>query len=224
MIVNLYVARVIDGLVLVASMDHASTSGSNMDVYKGQAKQLLKKLNPRSTAKMSIETNPYIFHYMIEKGICYLTLTEKSYPKRLAFLFLEEISRDFEADLHAEYGDDWLHTVETVGRQYAFIKFDRVIQRKRRDYLDPNSSSNMKKLNDDLQSIHSIMRKTIDDVLDRGNKLDDVSEISKNLANESKKYKWGAKQLSMMVCVAYCIMPRQQSVAAIYAWLTLLFP
>lgn len=44
---------------------------------------------------------------------------------------------------------------------------DRVIQRKRREYLDPNSSSNMKKLNDDLQSIHSIMRKTIDDVLDR---------------------------------------------------------
>ena len=99
----------------------------------------------------------------------------------------------------------WLRTVETVGRQYAFIKFgeflcffllppnyilremlfkslwrndkhlrllnklltDRVIQRKRRDYLDPNSSTNMKKLNDDLQSIHSIMRKTIDDVLDR---------------------------------------------------------
>mmetsp|Transcript_18944 Transcript_18944/g.31696 ORF Transcript_18944/g.31696 Transcript_18944/m.31696 type:complete len:226 (+) Transcript_18944:104-781(+) len=195
---HLYVARVIDGLVLVASMDHGSSGGSHMDVYKGQAKQLLKKLNPRSTAKMSIESNPYIFHYMIDKGICYLTLTDKSYPKRLAFLFLEDIAREFEADLIAEYGDEWLHTVETVGRQYAFIKFDRVIQRKRRDYLDPNSSSNMKKLNDDLQSIHSIMRKTIDDVLDRGNKLDDVSEISKNLATESKKYKWGAKQLSIM--------------------------
>ncbi len=57
----------------------------------------------------------------------------------------------------------------------------------------------MKKLNDDLQSIHNIMRKTIDDVLDRGNKLDDVAETSKNLASESKKYKWGAKQLSTMV-------------------------
>lgn len=56
----------------------------------------------------------------------------------------------------------------------------------------------MKKLNDDLASIHNIMRKTIDDVLDRGNKLDDVSQISKGLAEESKKYKWGAKQLSMM--------------------------
>jgi hypothetical protein len=71
----------------------------------------------------------------------------------------------------------WLRTVETVGRQYAFIKFDRVIQKRRRDYLDPNSSANLKKLNDDLQSIHNIMRKTIDDVLDRGNKLDGVLEV-----------------------------------------------
>src|SRR5690348_5007148 len=91
---------------------------------------------------------------------------------------------------YCHYGDyavfffSWLRTVETVGRQYAFIKFgkkrlklshrsllilftDRVIQKKRRDYADPNSTANMKKLNDDLQSIHNIMRKTIDDVLDR---------------------------------------------------------
>lgn len=47
------------------------------------------------------------------------------------------------------------------------IIIDRVIQKKRRDYADPNSTANMKKLNDDLQSIHNIMRKTIDDVLDR---------------------------------------------------------
>jgi vesicle transport protein SEC22 len=56
----------------------------------------------------------------------------------------------------------------------------------------------MKKMNEDLASIQDIMRKTIDDVLDRGNKLDEVSEMSKNLASESKKYKWGAKKLSMM--------------------------
>lgn len=29
----------------------------------------------------------------------------------------------------------------------------------------------------------------------------DVSAVSQNLANESKKYKWGAKQLSTMVSV-----------------------
>ena len=196
-----YIARVTDGLILVASMEHSASSsagGDTLEVFKNQAKQILKKLNPRSTAKMSIDSNPYIFHYMIENGVCYLTLTDKSYPKRLAFMFLDEIAREFEADLKGEHGDDWLRVVETVGRQYAFIKFDRIIQKRRRDYSDPNSSANMKKMNEDLQSIQDIMRKTIDDVLDRGNKLDDVSVVSKNLADESKKYKWGAKKLSMM--------------------------
>lgn len=199
---NLYIARVTDGLILVASMEHGSsstaTSNDTMEVFKTQAKQLLKKLNPRSAAKMSIESNPFIFHYLIEDGICYLTLTDKAYPKRLAFLFLEEICREFVADLKADHGEDWQRQVDQVGRQYAFIKFDRVIQRKRREYMDPSSSANMKKVNDDLQSIHHIMRKTIDDVLDRGQKLDDVADISKNLATESQKYKWGAKQLSAM--------------------------
>ncbi len=88
-----------------------------------QAKQILKKLGPRSASKMSIDSNTYIFQsvfiysiiykihsvscsYMIDNGICYLTLTDKSYPKRLAFLFLEEISKDFIADLKAEHGDE----------------------------------------------------------------------------------------------------------------------
>lgn len=195
---HLYIARVNDGLILVASMDTGSGANEKSDLFKNQAKQILKKLNPRSAAKMSIETSPFVFHYLIDNSICYLTLTDKSYPKRLAFLFLEEIAKDFIAELTEEHGNDWLHAVETVGRQYAFIKFDRVIQRKRREYSDPNSSANMKKLNDDLASIHNIMRKTIDDVLDRGNKLDEVSEMSKNLASESKRYKWGAKKLTAM--------------------------
>jgi hypothetical protein len=45
-------------------MEHgssSSTTGGRMEVYKTQAKQLLKKLNSRSTAKMSIDSNQYIF-------------------------------------------------------------------------------------------------------------------------------------------------------------------
>lgn len=78
----------------------------------------------------------------------YLTLTDKSYPKRLAFLFLEELKDEFESQLQAEHGQgsvghlekaaklpmrrhslilvrecSWLKHVETVGRAYAFIKF-----------------------------------------------------------------------------------------------------
>ena len=108
---NVYIARVTDGLVLVASMEHSSSSSGDMDSYKNQAKQLLKKLNARSASKMSIESSPYIFHYMIENGICYLMLSDKGYPKRLAFMFLEEINREFTASLRLEHGEEWLREV-----------------------------------------------------------------------------------------------------------------
>ena len=45
-------------------MEHTNASsavGDKMELFKNQAKQVLKKLNPRSTAKMSIDSNPYIF-------------------------------------------------------------------------------------------------------------------------------------------------------------------
>lgn len=83
-----------------------SQPGEKMDLYKNQAKQIMKKLSPRSAAKMSIESNPYVFHYMISDGICYLALTDKGYPKRLAFLFLEEVCHDFVEDLQEEHGDE----------------------------------------------------------------------------------------------------------------------
>jgi vesicle transport protein SEC22 len=61
---TLYIARVTDGLILVASMEQQQSGADRMDAYKTQAKQLIKKLNPRSTAKMTIESGSYTFQYV----------------------------------------------------------------------------------------------------------------------------------------------------------------
>jgi len=44
--------------------------------------------------------------YIIEDGICYLTLAEKTYPKKLAFAFLDDIKDGFIAELQADHGDE----------------------------------------------------------------------------------------------------------------------
>lgn len=73
---------------------------------------------------------------------------------------------------------------------------DLIIQRKQREFIDPKSALNTNKLNQDLSDIHSIMRQNINQVLDRGEKLDHVGKISSHLMDESKKFKWGAKKLN----------------------------
>jgi vesicle transport protein SEC22 len=40
------------------------------------------------------------------------------------------------------------------------------------------------------------MRKNIDEILNRGEKLDQVSNISQELRSKSKDFKWGAKKLT----------------------------
>jgi len=191
-----FVARLSDGLPLVASF--ANTT-ENLELQKKQAKEILRNLNTngRSVAKMSIETTGNtIFHYLIHNNACYLTLTESSYPKRLVFLYLEEIADCFIEFLLKTKGDQYHQVIETTARPYAFIQADPIIQRKQREFIDPKSTSNSNKLNQDLSDIHSIMRQNINQVLDRGEKLEQVSQISSDLMDESKKFKWGAKKLS----------------------------
>jgi vesicle transport protein SEC22 len=200
-----FVARVADGLLLVASFEQSTGTGSSskndLDLYKSQAKQILKKLNTRSVAKCSIESGSCIFHYIITEGIVYLTLCEKNYPKRLAYLYLEDINDGFIAELSRDHGDQWRNKVETAARPYAFIKFDKFIQKKHKEFVDPSSRQNTGKLNEDLADIQSIMKKNIQEVLNRGEKLDHVSQISSSLVNESKKFKWGAKKLSIQALI-----------------------
>ena len=59
----------------------------------------------------------HIFSYIIENGVCYLTLTEKTFSKRAAFSFLEDLSNQF----WREYGDK----VRTAVRPYSFIEFGK---------------------------------------------------------------------------------------------------
>ncbi len=51
----------------------------------------------------------------------------------------------------------------------------------------------MQRLNDDLSEIQLIMRTNIQDVLQRGDKLESVQTMSSNLLSESKRFESAAK-------------------------------
>lgn len=57
------------------------------------------------------------FSYYIERGVCYLVLCEKTFSKRLAYSFLE--------DLQTEFASQYGFKVETVSRPYSFIEFGK---------------------------------------------------------------------------------------------------
>eukprot|EP01066_Platyproteum_vivax_P011260 Platyproteum_vivax@DN5112_c0_g1_i1.p1 len=163
-----FISRVIDGLVLVETWDEI---GPSMQPFKTQAKLILKKLD-RAPKRMSIDSKVHVFHYIIENGISYMTLCDRTYPKKLAFSFLEELHKLFNEELTREFGQvpqgDFRPYVERIEKPYYFIKFDRIIQRKKGEYKDPRSSKALAKLNENLTEVTTIMRQNIDEILQRG--------------------------------------------------------
>jgi vesicle transport protein SEC22 len=194
-----YIARATDGLVLAETWDDMQNRG--LTKFKTQAKKLLKQLGAQGSTRASVESEGYVFHSIIQEGITYLTLTHGSYPKKLAFAFLEDILAEFQEELKREFGSgagvDYRSRVETIERAYSFIKFDRVIQRKRQEYRDPSSTRSMQRLNDSLTEVSSIMRKNIDDILQRGDNLEEVGRKATQLKGASKDFSGMAKQLNL---------------------------
>lgn len=114
-----------------------------------------------------MESGPHFcFHYVLSGGVCILTLTERAYPKRLAFDYLDELRKEF----FQIYGAQ----VANASRPYEFIRFDTFIQKTKKVYNDSKTQRNLQKLNSELKDVHSIMTKNINEVISRGERLDSM--------------------------------------------------
>ena len=162
--------RLADALPLLESTE--SLPLPNPDDVKRQAAAILKRLDSRSPARLTLDGGRQLFSYVIEDGIVFLVVTESGYPKRLTFSFLASLHKEFLAYLRAQDGEAWRSRLDTQGAAYAYLGFSRLLTQLRREYADPASRSNAARLAEELQDVHSIMRQNIAEVLDRGERLD----------------------------------------------------
>ncbi|KAG5440587.1 hypothetical protein PCK2_000297 [Pneumocystis canis] len=187
MVKSTIIARVTDGLPLCASVDDKH-SEIELQEQKQRSKIIFRKLTANSEIRASIESG----HYFIDNNVCYLCICDKSYPRKLAFSYLDEISKEF----WKTYGNDLM---KLSLRPYAFVQFDIFIQRTVRLYLAPRASSNLDKLNNELQDVTRAMTKNIEDLIYRvfvGHGLDRMSNLSSDLRSESVKYKKATKKIN----------------------------
>ncbi|XP_033838239.1 vesicle-trafficking protein SEC22b-A [Periophthalmus magnuspinnatus] len=181
-------ARVSDGLPLAASIQENEQYERDLQQYQTQAKQLFRRLNAQSPDRCTLEAGNLNFHYLIAEGVCYLCLCEPSFPKKVAFGYLD--------DLHSEFFDQYGRRVSTVTRPYAFIEFDNYIQKAKKMYVDGRARRNLGNINTELQDVQRIMVANIEEVLHRGEALSVLDTKASNLSSLAKKYQSDAKYLN----------------------------
>ncbi|KAG4431996.1 hypothetical protein IFR05_012524 [Cadophora sp. M221] len=185
MIYATQIAR-LDGLMLCADEGNDQA----LDEIKSQIKQVLRRLNRNSEAQATVEAGQYTFHYLIYQEIIYLCITASSYPRKLAFTYLSDLSTEFSTTYPS-------HTLLAPSlRPYAFMEFDTFINRTKGTYSDTRATQNLDKLNDELRDVTKVMTKNIEDLLYRGDSLERMGEVSSRLREDSKKYRKAAVRIN----------------------------
>ena len=103
--------------------------------------------------------------------MCFLTLCDRGFNKKLAYSFLEDLSQEF----YNLYG----HKISTASRPYSFIEFDTYIQKSKKKFTDTRGLRN---LNNELQDVQRIMVQNIDDVLQRGVVMSELDRKANDLS------------------------------------------
>ncbi|THH33762.1 hypothetical protein EUX98_g367 [Antrodiella citrinella] len=196
MVRSTIVVRASDALPLAATVDDEQTETA-LQEHKQQAKLIFRRIGPNSEPRCSIESGQYTLHYLIADNVIYMVLTEKSYPRKLAFSYLDELSKEFATSYGAK--------VETVRKPYAFVGFDTFMSKTARLYQDTRTASAaggaMDKLNGELQDVTRIMTKNMEELLWRGDSLDRMSHLSTSLRSESEKYRKAARNINIQAMI-----------------------
>ncbi|KAH7916761.1 Longin-like domain-containing protein [Hygrophoropsis aurantiaca] len=197
MVRSTIIVRASDALPLAASVDDEQTEQA-LQEHKQQAKLIFRRISSNSEPRCSIESGQYTLHYLLSDNVVYLAIADKSYPRKLAFSYLDELSKEF----LMSYGSK----VESVRKPYAFVGFDTFMSKTARLYSDMRTanaagSSNLDKLNGELQDVTRIMTKNMEELLWRGDSLDRMSHLSTSLRSESEKYRKAARQINIQAMI-----------------------
>jgi len=171
------ICRLSDKLLLVESMD--SEENADYTQYRKKGKQLFYRMTPNTEPAGVIVDDPYFFMYLIDNDICYLTFCDKM-NKKIVYKYLEEIKSEF-CFVH---GND---LKQKRLRPFSCQSFDSFIQKTKKMYRGA-TSKNLNQVASDLKDISKLVQQNIQDIIDRGAKIERVAEKSDDLVNETKRF------------------------------------
>ncbi|KAL8293099.1 hypothetical protein RQP46_000793 [Phenoliferia psychrophenolica] len=150
--------------------------------------------------RQSIQENSYTAHVYsrANDGVAGVIVTDEEYPVRVVYSLLNKILEEFTTKVTKDQWETKARESRASGKQvlvdYPSLN-DYIIK-----YQDPKQADTIMRVQQELDETKIILHKTIESVLERGEKLDSLVDKSAALSQSSKTfYKTAKKQNSCCV-------------------------
>ena len=141
--------------------------------------------------RQSVQNQEYFVHvYMRADGLCGCVTCDAEYPPRVAFSILSKVLEEFDAQ-----NPTW--KAEKRNEAIVWAPLDATVQR----YQDPANADQIMKIQKNLDETRDVLHNTIETVLARGEKLEDLVERSSELSAQSKLFYTQAKRTNSCCAV-----------------------
>ncbi|ELT99171.1 hypothetical protein CAPTEDRAFT_183405 [Capitella teleta] len=141
------------------------------------SKIITERTNPAQ--RTSVKEQEYMCHtYVRSDSLSGVLVSDHEYPSRVSFTLINKVLDDFTA----KYPPATWPSANTKGLKFSPL--EEFLAK----YQNPKEADAMTRLHADLDETKIILHNTIEAVLDRGEKLDDLVDKSEGLSLQSKTF------------------------------------
>eukprot|EP01106_Pelomyxa_sp_JSP_P011912 TRINITY_DN3177_c0_g1_i1.p1 TRINITY_DN3177_c0_g1~~TRINITY_DN3177_c0_g1_i1.p1 ORF type:complete len:282 (-),score=94.58 TRINITY_DN3177_c0_g1_i1:153-908(-) len=161
--------------------------------YDEIVKVILSRI-PTADSRKSFAHQTFIFHYVVSKGFVFLALADLDYGYRLPFLFLEDIQSRFMGTYSQAL------TAETLDMQ-QFESFVRILKEQMDNFTNrPHEVDKLTAARAEVETVKQMCTKNIDKVLERGDRIEALVEVTSQLESSSQSFRKKSTQLKRRMC------------------------
>ena len=154
-------------------------------------------LNSSPDPHGTLTADRFAFHFSINSapGLIFIALADRVFSKQQAFTFLN--------DLRSAFLTENEHLVEGASRPFAFLAFESKLEAMKKQVNEGESPSNEPSdnqiglLKGELLDVSRIMTRNINELVQRGEKISKLGDLTAHLASESKKYAKDARMVNL---------------------------
>jgi len=149
-------------------------------------RRILDKI-PQQDGKMSYVYDKHVFHYVCSDAITYMCMTEQTFSRSLAFAFLEDIRKRFSSSYGARS--------KTAMSMAMNAEFSHVLARQMEFFSSNPNADKLTQTNKQVEEVKELMQSNIEQVIERGEKIDLLVDKTETLQESSHTFKHQATSL-----------------------------
>jgi len=143
---------------------------------------------PAEDGKMTYSHGDYLYHYINRNNIIALAITDDDFERSQAFQFLESVQEKF--------GRQFGERAQTAIPYAMNTEFSLVICSEMKRYNTPEHPDRISSLREEVDQVKDIMVTNIENIVERGEKLDLLVDKTENLSSNAVRFKTTSRNLA----------------------------